>query len=40
MLVVLKKLAELRAGKVKSEIISELRSKEFKLVFHGLPLDF
>ena len=34
-----KGLAELRVEKKKSEIISELRSKEFKLLFHGLSLD-
>ena len=29
-------LAEVRAEKRKSDIISELRSKEFNLLFHGL----
>jgi len=30
-------LAELRAEKRKSDITSELRSKEYNLLFHGLP---
>ena len=30
-------LSEVRAEKRKSDIISELRSKEFNLLFHGLP---
>ena len=30
-------LAEVRAEKRKSDIISELRAKEFNLLFHGLP---
>ena len=30
-------LAEVRVEKRKSDIISELRSKEFNLLFHGLP---